>query len=174
MLPTNTTMGLSKTNLIKLLMRNFVEVMCLLLNGRLPLKFINQLAKAENICISLTRLVAPNYARKDFSLNLVLPVPEFSFSRPIPLGNFLARRLNDCDDSIAVQIYYNHIPERKEEVSMETRFRRGPPFCPRLRSQRKRHKFISASSRAQRRSLPKLSTQLRIAWSLIYLSTLFT
>lgn len=48
------------------------------------------------------------------------------------------------------------------------------PFCPRPRSQRKRHKFISASSGAQERSLPKLSTQLRIARSLIYLSALFT
>lgn len=71
----------------------------LFLIHKLLLKFINQQAEAENICISLTRLVAPNYARKDFSLNLVLPVPEFSFSRPIPLGNFLSRRLGDCDDS---------------------------------------------------------------------------
>lgn len=35
--------------------------------------------KAEGKRLSPTRLVASNYARKDFSLNLVLPVPEFAF-----------------------------------------------------------------------------------------------
>lgn len=57
--------------------------------------FINQSRKTEyrsarskrrgavlrrRLNVSSTRLVAPNYARKDFSLNLVLPVPEFAFS----------------------------------------------------------------------------------------------
>lgn len=40
---------------------------------------------AKRVAVSPTRLVAPNYARKDFSLNLVLPVPESLFPQLVPI-----------------------------------------------------------------------------------------
>lgn len=56
--------------------------------------------------------------------------------------------------------------QAKKTVSMETRG--VAPFCPHSRVQDSATNLYLPHPAAQERSLPKLSTQLGIAWSLIY------